>query len=140
VTAEVEAGAKNQKLSLEIDPALSITADQYLLFTAVSNLVQNAIKYTCPGGTIRIRGSVLNEGATIEVEDECGGLGTVTPSDLFKPYEQQHRNREGVGLGLTIAQRAVELNDGTIDVQDLPGRGCIFKINLPGMSSRDSNA
>ena len=131
VTAEVEARAKNQKLEIEIDPTLDINADQYLLFSAVSNLVQNAIKYTCRGGTIRIRGSLVNEEASIEVEDECGGLGTTKPSDLFKPYEQQHRNRDGIGLGLTIARRAVELNDGTILVENLPGRGCIFKISLP---------
>ena len=133
VTAELEARAKNQKLKIEVDPALSIEADQFLLFSAVTNLVQNAIKYTCPGGTIRIRGRLVDEDASIEVEDECGGLDVDTPNDLFKPFEQQHHNRDGLGLGLTIAQRAVELNDGKIDVENLPGRGCIFRISLPGI-------
>ena len=55
--------------------------------------------------------------------------------DLFKPFEQQHQNREGLGLGLTIAQRAIALNDGTIDVRNLPGHGCIFRISLPGTKS-----
>jgi signal transduction histidine kinase len=133
VTAEVETGVKNQALELEIEPGLEIEADQYLLFSAVSNLVQNAIKYTCRGGRIRIRARDTGKQTIIEVEDECGGLNSATPSDLFKPFEQYNKNREGLGLGLTIAQRAIGLNDGTIDVKNLPGRGCVFRITLPSM-------
>jgi signal transduction histidine kinase len=98
----------------------------------VSNLVQNAVKYTHAGGTIWIRGSVMGKEFAIEVEDECGGLDSATPHDLFKPFEQHNRNRDGLGLGLTIAHRAIALNGGKIDVQNLPGRGCVFKISLPG--------
>jgi signal transduction histidine kinase len=135
VAAEVETHIKRPRLEIEIDPALEIEADQYLLFSAVSNLVQNAIKYTIPGGTIRIRGRVAGNQTIIEVEDQCGGLTVASPGDLFKPFEQQHRSRDGLGLGLTIAQRAIALNDGQIDVENLPGRGCIFRISLPGVGA-----
>jgi signal transduction histidine kinase len=135
VAAEVETRLKRPRLEIEIDPALEIEADQYLLFSAVSNLVQNAIKYTRPGGTIRIRGRAAGDQTVIEVEDECGGLTSTTPEELFKPFEQHHKHRDGLGLGLTIAQRAVALNDGQIDVQNLPGRGCIFRISLPTTGS-----
>ena len=131
VSAEVEARAKGQELLIDVDAALQIDADQYLLFSALSNLVQNAVKYTHTGGTIRIRGRLNADRAIIEVEDQCGGLGTATPSDLFKPFEQHNHDRDGLGLGLTIAQRAIELHDGTIDVENLPGDGCIFRITLP---------
>jgi len=136
VSAEVEARAKNQELLIDVDPALQIDADQYLLFSAVSNLVQNAVKYTHAGGTIRIRGRVIGEQAIIEVKDQCGGLGLAKPSELFKPFEQRNHNHDGLGLGLTIAQRAIELNDGTIDVHNLPGEGCIFRIILPATTRR----
>ena len=136
VSAEVQARAKNQEFLVDIDPFLQIDADQYLLFSAVSNLVQNAVKFTHAGGTIRIRGRVIGGKTTLEVEDECGGLGSTKPSDLFKPFEQHSHNRDGLGLGLTIAQRAIELNDGTIDVDNLPGKGCIFKISLPAMTTQ----
>jgi hypothetical protein len=139
ITAEVEAQAKNQSLEIEIDPVVEINADQYLMYSAVSNLVQNAIKYTCRGGTIRIRGSLVNGEARIEVEDECGGLRTSSPSDLFKPFEQRNPSREGLGLGLTIAKRAVELNDGMIEAENLSGRGCIFRISLPGTARATSS-
>jgi signal transduction histidine kinase len=135
VAAEVETRQKNQTLKIDIDPGLDIEADQYLLFSAVSNLVQNAIKYSCAGGMIRIRAHGIGERAIIEIEDECGGLNSASANDLFKPFEQQHKNREGLGLGLTIAHRAIALNDGTIDVKNLPGHGCIFRISLPGIKS-----
>jgi signal transduction histidine kinase len=127
-------------LEIEIDPALKIEADQDLLFSAVSNLVQNAIKYTRPGGTIRIRGRAAGDQAIIEIEDECGGLGSTTPEDLFKPFEKHHKNRDGLGLGLTIAQRAIALNDGQIEVVNLPGCGCIFRISLPSIEGSRQSA
>lgn len=131
VAAEVETRLQRPRLEIEIDPALQLEADHYLLFSAVSNLVQNAIKYTRPGGTIRIRGRAAGSQTIVEVEDECGGLASRKPEDLFKPFEQHHKNRDGLGLGLTIAQRAIALHDGRIDVENLPGRGCIFRISLP---------
>jgi signal transduction histidine kinase len=131
VTAEVESRLKDQMLKLDIAPGLKINADQYLLFSAVSNLVQNAIKYTHTGGMVRVKAHESGEQTLIEVEDECGGLKSVSPSDLFKPFEQQNKNREGLGLGLTIAHRAIALNDGTIDVKNRPGHGCVFRISLP---------
>jgi signal transduction histidine kinase len=135
VIADVETRLKNQTLTIDVSPGLEIEADQYLLFSAVSNLVQNAIKYSCAGGMIRIRAHGVGDQTIIEIEDECGGLSSTSPNDLFKPFEQQHQNREGLGLGLTIAHRAIALNDGTIDVKNLPGHGCIFRISLPGIKS-----
>ena len=136
VTADVETRQKKQVLEISVEPGLEIDADQYLLFSAVSNLVQNAIKYTCAGGKICIRARALDHQAVIEIQDECGGLSSPTPNDLFKAFEKQHRSRDGLGLGLTIAHRAISLNGGTIDVHNLPGRGCIFRIQLPGAISR----
>jgi signal transduction histidine kinase len=135
VTAEVESRLKDQTMKIDVAPGLETEADQYLLFSAVSNLIQNAIKYSCKGGRIRIRAHTAGEQTIIEVEDQCGGLSSESPRDLFKPFEQQHKDREGLGLGLTIAHRAIALNDGTIDVKNLPGQGCIFRISLPSIKS-----
>jgi len=136
VTAEVEAQAKNQRLDIRIDPTVVIEADPYLLYSAFSNIIQNAIKYTHTGGVIQVRGNLVGDQAVIEVEDQCGGLRSATPNDLFNAFEQQHKDRDGIGLGLTIAHRAVTLNHGTIEVENFPERGCIFRIKLPNASSR----
>jgi len=130
VTAEIEAQSKGQVISIDIDSTLVAEADQQLVYSAVSNLIQNALKYTHPGGKIQVRGTLAGKNVIIEVEDECGGLSD-RASELFKPFEQHHENRKGLGLGLTIAQKAVNLNHGTISVRNLPGKGCVFTIILP---------
>jgi len=129
LTAEVQAHSRNQILEILIDPTLVFEADHQLLHSAVSNLIQNALKYSRTGGKIQVRGKLVGEQLIVEVADECGGLSNT--ADLFKPFEQQNANREGMGLGLTIARRAIALNHGMIEALNLPGKGCIFKITLP---------
>lgn len=130
-TASVEAQSKNQTLNIDVDPKIIIKADQQLFYSAISNLIQNAIKYSRVGGEIEIRGNIVGQNIVVEVEDECGGLLTTNAADLFKPFEQQHKNKQGLGLGLTIAQRAMELNLGSIKAKNIPGKGCIFTTTLP---------
>ncbi len=134
LTAKIEAQSKQQILETRIDPSLNVEADQQLFHSAVSNLIQNALKYTRVGGKIQIRGHLIGDNIVVEVEDECGGLAPNAETELFKPFVQQNENRKGLGLGLTIAQRAVLLNHGTIQVQNLPEKGCILKITLPKKS------
>jgi signal transduction histidine kinase len=73
------------------------------------------------------------------VEDECGGLPPGKVEDLFRPFEQRGTDRSGMGLGLTICRKAAHANHGEILVRDLPGKGCIFTLDLP-KSSRPSGA
>jgi signal transduction histidine kinase len=126
-----EARSRNQNIEIQVDPTIMIEADQQLFHSALSNLIQNAIKYSHKGGSIQIRGKTAAENIIVEVEDECGGLPGNTAENLFKPFEQHGENREGLGLGLIIAQRAIVLSKGTIEVENLPGKGCIFRITLP---------
>lgn len=136
ITANAEANAKNQTIDIKIEPNLKIEVDQQLFYSALSNLIQNAIKYTHPGGRIQIRGHVVEENVVIEVEDECGGLSQKAES-LFKAFEQQDQDRSGLGLGLTIAQRSIQLHHGKLEVENLPSKGCIFKITLPERTDSD---
>jgi signal transduction histidine kinase len=66
-----------------------------------------------------------------DVEDECGGLPPGSTDNLFRPFEQQGTDRTGVGLGLSISLKAARANGGDICVRDLPGRGCVFTLDLP---------
>ena len=130
VTAEVEAAERDQSIRLDLGPQLSIHADQQLVHSALSNLIQNALKYTHAKGIIQIRAKRMEATIQIEVEDECGGLKG-TSEDLFEAFGQRNEDRKGLGLGLSIAQKAIQLNQGSIKVQDLPGSGCIFTLTLP---------
>lgn len=131
ITAAFEANAKGIHLQSEIDAELEVFADRHLVVSAIANLVQNAIKFTSRGGTVWIRGKANDGHAVIEVEDQCGGLPPGKLEDLFQPFSQKSDDRTGIGLGLTIARRAISLNGGEVSARDLPGRGCVFAIKLP---------
>jgi signal transduction histidine kinase len=135
-----EADIKNQTLDVEVEHKLEIEADRQLLTSAISNLVQNALKYTHAGGRISVRGREMNDRIVIEVEDHCGGLPPGNPEDLFKPFVRRTTQRMGVGLGLSIVMRAANALGGDVQVRDLPGKGCIFRIELPRVLSADHNA
>jgi signal transduction histidine kinase len=130
-TAAEEARSKGLSIKVLVDPSLSVDGDHNFLISALSNLVQNAVKYSKKGGVIRVRGLRRQGHIVLEVEDECGGLPKGKAEELFKPFTQKGADRTGLGLGLTISRRAVELNKGTLSVRDLPGKGCIFSISLP---------
>ena len=97
----------------------------------VTNLLQNAFKFTRPGSCVKLRGSATADQVLIAVEDECGGLPDGTTEDLFKPFEQRSADRTGLGLGLAMCQWGAEVNGGFISARNLPEHGCVFTIGLP---------
>jgi signal transduction histidine kinase len=114
-----------------LDPELCAEADPQLLASAVTNVLNNAFKYTPPGGRIVLRARRHEALVRIEVEDECGGI-QASSADLFKPFgERRASNRTGLGLGLSIARRAAKANGGDVTISNRPGRGCIFTIEVP---------
>jgi signal transduction histidine kinase len=116
--------------TLTADEAI-VNADRRLLISAISNLVTNAIKFSCDGGQVDVRTRSTATSVTLEVEDQCGGLGPDAMSRISAPWVQVGANRSGFGLGVAIARRAVEAHGGRLDVRDLHGIGCIFTIELP---------
>jgi len=114
-----------------IDPALMVNVDRQLLASAVTNLLSNAFKYTPAGGRVILRGRAGDDRVVIEIEDACGGLPDET-TDLFRPFgERRGTNRTGLGLGLSIARKAVRSQGGDIQVRNMPGKGCTFVIEVP---------
>ena len=128
----LEANARG--VTLIVTPAedgVEIHADRQVLVAAVGNLLQNAFKFTRPGTTVTLSVGVSAERVLIEVEDECGGLPSADVSELFRPFEQRSADRTGLGLGLAFSRWAAEANDGRIYARNLPGRGCVFTVDLP---------
>jgi signal transduction histidine kinase len=114
-----------------IDPALAIDADPQLLASAVMNLVHNAFKNTPSGGHVALRASAEEGKLLIEVEDECGGIPE-HEGDLFQVFgDRRGSDRSGLGLGLAIARKAVQAQGGDIRIRNMPGKGCIFSIDVP---------
>jgi signal transduction histidine kinase len=114
-----------------VDPELAVDVDPELLSSAVTNLLNNAFKYTQAPGRVTLRAHQNGGHVRIEVEDQCGGIPDAM-GDPFQPFGDRHGDdKTGLGLGLSIARKAVRAHDGNITVRNVPGRGCVFVIELP---------
>ena len=133
VGAVLEAEVRKSKLRVSaVEPTLAVDVNSELLSAAVGNLLQNAFKFTCPGADVSLHAYAVGDRIRIDVEDGCGGL----PSDfsIATPFYQGNPNKFGLGLGLSICRRNVEADKGVLTVRDVPGKGCVFTIDLPRFS------
>jgi signal transduction histidine kinase len=136
VEGALEASRRNQSLTVTtVDRVFEVEVDRQILAGAIANLLQNAFKFTLIGGHVFLRASVTAERVLIEIEDQCGGLPPGKAEELFEAFQQRGEDRTGLGLGLFISRKGIEANDGLIRVRNLPGRGCVFTIDLPRMSA-----
>ena len=132
LSASLEAGVEKCVLTVRhVDPSLAVEADRDLLSSALGNLLQNAFKFTLPNTEVILHAYAVGDRVLIEVQDHCGGLPPHEAEYMFLPFTQSGINKTGLGLGLPIARRSVEVNEGTLSVEDRPGSGCVFRINLP---------
>ncbi|MFO7957187.1 MAG: ATP-binding protein, partial [Candidatus Brocadiia bacterium] len=148
VAQEVVAGQRAQaeqkgvELSLSCEEATrraTVLADAGALTSVIANLIDNAIKYTPPGGHVRVRLREAGRQFLVEVEDD--GMG-IAPEDQERIFEEFYRVRNprtaeipGTGLGLSLARRLVDLHHGTITVESSPGEGSTFTVSLPTMET-----
>jgi signal transduction histidine kinase len=129
--AASEAESKRIEIRSIIETDQRINLDTRLVRSALGNLVRNGVKYTSTDGVVELRGRIAAERVVIEVEDGCGGLPPGKVEQAFAPFVRLDNRQTGFGLGLAIAKQAVDAHGGSIRVQDLPGKGCIFVLELP---------
>ena len=130
--ALLEADARGIALTvLPVEDGVAIEADRAFLVAVVGNLLQNAFKFTRSGTTVTLRVGATAERVLIEVQDECGGLPPGDVDEMFRPFEQRGADRTGLGLGLAFSRWAVEANHGRLSARTVPGKGCIFTVDLP---------
>jgi signal transduction histidine kinase len=114
-----------------VDATVTVDGDRQILASAISNLIQNAFKFTPAGGHVSLTARATHDRVFFDVADECGGLPPGRLEELFLPFEQRGADRTGVGLGLAICMRAAKANGGELNVKDLPGKGCIYTLDMP---------
>jgi signal transduction histidine kinase len=114
-----------------VDPNLAVNGNRDLLYSALGNLLQNAFKFTQPNTEVALDAYAVADKILIEVKDHGGGLPPGKAEEMFLPFTQFGTDKSGLGLGLSIARRSVELNAGVLSVRDIPGLGCVFTISLP---------
>ena len=132
IAGNLHAESRALRFAIEqVDPRLAVNADPQLLASAVMNLLNNAFKYTHAGGRVVLRAMRDDRRVRIEVEDQCGGIPD-SAEDPFKAFADRRRSdRTGLGLGLSIARKAVRMQGGEIHFRNLPGQGCVFVIEVP---------
>lgn len=130
-SALLDAKVHHQSLSVVGPEAVFVRADRAILAAAVTNLLQNAFKFTPAGGHVALVATFDDDHVRFAVDDQCGGLPPGKAEELFRPFLQRSANREGLGLGLSISRRGVEADGGKLSVSDRPGVGCTFTIELP---------
>lgn len=129
--------AKNHTLEIDDEPRpVRISGDATRLAQVVTNLLNNAVKYTPEGGRIRLSIGRVNSDAVIRVADNGEGLAPELIPRIFDLFEQASRSIDrsegGLGIGLTLAKRLVEMHHGTIEVQSAgPDLGSEFLVRLP---------
>jgi signal transduction histidine kinase len=139
VMVRPSANAKDQSMSVAVDPPLVVVADPDRLRQILVNLVGNAVKYTGEGGSIRLSASRRERNGrqwgTITVQDTGSGISPEELNSIFRPYYRAPGSEvdapEGAGLGLAISRELIRQMEGEIDVESELGSGSTFTIYLP---------
>jgi len=121
------------KLTQDVWDNCVVRGDSLMLSRVVGNLVDNALKYTSPGGTVRIEGRSDEKFVWLSVHDS--GIG-ISAEDLPKVWERlfrgdRSRSRRGLGLGLSFVKAAVEAAGGTVEAESAPDQGSTFTVMFP---------
>ena len=126
---------KELQLISAIPEDCTVFADEKMMQTVIRNLVSNALKFTTPGGIVRIESRVLEDETEIIVSDTGLGIPEEHLSKLFNISENHSTmgtdNERGTGLGLLLCKEFVEKNGGSIKVKSEPGKGSEFSFLIP---------
>jgi CheY-like chemotaxis protein/anti-sigma regulatory factor (Ser/Thr protein kinase) len=138
--ALVQAGRTERHQVRLVGEAVHVDADPARLEQVVNNLLDNALKYTPPGGAVTVTTSREPDGAVLRVRDTGQGIRTDLLAHVFDLFVQEaqslDRSRGGLGLGLALVKRLVELHGGSVAAWSAgPGQGTEFTVRLPGVAA-----
>ena len=127
--------AENRGISMALDTPHSITVfgEPKKLQRVFSNLIDNALKYTLPGGSVYISIREANNSIVVTIRDSGLGIAAEDLPHIFDRFfrGEKSRSTQGNGLGLSLAQAFVLVHGGTITVTSTPGQGSQFVVTLP---------
>jgi two-component system phosphate regulon sensor histidine kinase PhoR len=130
--------AERKGVALELELAgdsLPLQGDRGLLQQAVRRLVDNAVKYSAPGGRVVLRARGEAAAIALEVEDFGIGIAAEHVPRIFEKFYMVDgsvsRRSGGTGVGLYLVREIVHLHEGTVEVHSRPGEGTLFSVRLP---------
>jgi two-component system sensor histidine kinase CpxA len=143
-TSAREAEPRGVRVTVSGDTAPTIDGDRELLRRGIENVARNAVRYTPDGGTVDVRVAAGTDRVRVVVRDEGPGVPDTELDRIFEPFYRVDASRNaaagGVGLGLAIARRAIEVHHGTVVAENAhPGLRVTIALPLPGhTASRDA--
>lgn len=136
---ELRASSQNRLLEINIPDGLpTVGADLSSISEVLTNIIDNAIKYSNEGGLIKVYASKSGDFVDISVEDFGIGIPSSVMTNLFQKFYRSHRSREtvaGTGIGLYISKAIIEGHGGQVSVKSVEGEGSTFTVSLPIFSS-----
>ncbi|RLD98824.1 MAG: PAS domain-containing sensor histidine kinase, partial [Bacteroidetes bacterium] len=138
---EIKANLDHKKVDclLKIETSCVVFADKAMMRVVFRNLIINAVKFSFPGGKIRISSETSEDGCHIKVSDDGIGIQPEIQEKLFTSNEVVSTpgttGESGSGLGLVICKEFLERNQGMITVESEPGNGSTFIVTLPNSQS-----
>jgi signal transduction histidine kinase len=135
----LRATSQNRMLAVHFPDNLpSVAADNASISEVMSNLIDNAIKYSNEGGVVNVTAAIEGDFVKVSVEDHGIGMPGSVVSNLFHKFYRSHRSREtvaGTGIGLYICKAIVESHGGKVSVRSVEGQGSTFEFTLPVYST-----
>ena len=135
IFADLAPLAEKNNITLERDGDGVMTGSDTLIYRLLFNLTENAIKYNCPGGSVRLSVTPEPKKLLIRVADTGPGIPERFQRSIFQPFFRvdKSRSREygGVGLGLSLVWEIVKLHDGTVCVENSSEAGTTVAVSLP---------
>ena len=125
--------AQEQGTGIEIEPPqppVEVEWDRARMEMALGNLLDNALKFTGSGGTVRLRGALEGEKIILEVSDSGSGIDPDDLPHIFERFFHGHNSQAGSGLGLAIVQAIVQAHGGEVRAESQPGEGSRFTITI----------
>jgi two-component system sensor histidine kinase CpxA len=136
---DFEARARNRSVVIKQADACTINGFEELLRSAMENVVRNAIRHTADGTAVEIFLELNHSRALLQVRDYGPGVPENMLSEIFQPFRRvANDNSEGAGLGLAIADRAVNVHRGTLRAMNVPTGGLIVEIELQALQIPDA--
>ena len=132
VSYKLIADSKNITIESEIEPNIVINASGSLLNLIFSNLIYNAIKFTQKSGHIKIKLLVNKRSIEFSVSDNGPGIPREEHEKIFSRFYRlkTDQNKQGTGLGLAIVKKICDINNATVTVKSIPGKGSTFTVQF----------
>jgi len=136
--SRIHARSKTVTVYCQVEGTATLYVDRDRLFQVLTNLVDNAIKFTPEGGAITLKSALGANEVRFSVSDTGPGIAESDRDRIFEPYWQAPATAHlGTGLGLSIAKQIVEQHGGKIWVESTPGEGTTFVFTIPTRINRD---